>query len=794
MKNSWHCGRNVRTKVCLCVIILEVILLMAAGYFYGRREPVELDFVQEELIDDSRTGRFYLDRSSDGEYIETPVFTLPKGLYTLEAQYECAGKARLEVLYTDVQYNSEISGSIPLTENNVMFCDFRVKYADRPLQVRGLLPDNVQEGEYLLVRNIRITYSKADIRFFMFRLILLLSAVNAVLYTVFCIYKNKGLPVYTSEIPWKALSLIVFTGSIPLMVDYLFLNSHDLYFHLMRIEGIKAGLESGMFPVRIQPDWLEGHGYAASVFYGDFFLYFPALLRLFGISVQAAYKCYVVLINLLTVWIAYFCFGKMSSQRIGVVCSMLYSLNIYRLTCIYSRAAVGEYTAMAFIPLVLYGLWKAYTLPEESEGHRNSWIPLTAGCSGIFLSHMITTEITAFFIILSAVLLWKRVFRKRIFIVMLKAMAATVLLNFWFLVPFLDYMAGGTYVINNPGKYAPWQIEKSGTTVAQLFMTDHMVFGHSSAILDGAASEMPLTVGIALMLVPAGWFLMCQGGGQEHREETKKDFFVIFLCFLSLWMATCLFPYTWLADKVPVVRLSIVSIQFLWRFLSAAAVLLAWLLCIVLQKEWISLNRRRIFAGILTGLALWQSVAYMSQCLQSAEVYRVYQAGNMSTSEAHSASKEIQPSVMGGEYLPLDWNEAFRLEDYVSAYEDRLTYDTDSVTVTEWDHRENGVILSLQNMTDEIQPLEVPLILYKGYRAVTGQGERLQISPGTSYRILLSVPAGYSGDIRIQFHEPWYWRICEAISLLALVGIAFYAVRSVKYYKDSTIAACMFHI
>ena len=42
----------------------------------------------------------------------------------------------------------------------------------------------------------------------------------------------------------------------------------------------------------------------------------------------------------------------------------------------------------------------------------------------------------------------------------LKSITAVVLLNLWFLVPFLDYMISGTYVINNADKYMPYQIEK----------------------------------------------------------------------------------------------------------------------------------------------------------------------------------------------------------------------------------------------------------------------------------------------------------------------------------------------
>ena len=50
-----------------------------------------------------------------------------------------------------------------------------------------------------------------------------------------------------------------------------------------------------------------------------------------------------------------------------------------------------------------------------------------------------------------------------------------------------------------------------------------------------------------------------------------------------------------------------------------------------------------------------------------------------------------------------------------------------------------------------MQQMEVPLLYYKGYHAVTDKGEPVQITPGTSYRISLSVPPGFAGSIRVEF-------------------------------------------
>lgn len=364
--------------------------------------------------------------------------------------------------------------------------------------------------------------------------------------------------------------------------------------------------------------------------------------------------------------------------------------------------------------------------------------------------------------------------RKRTMLVILKAVSATALLNAWFLVPFLDYMVSGTYVINDADKYGSYRIEQTGIFVAQLFMGNFEPFGHSLYASEGIASEMPLTVGIALMAVPAVWFLLAKSGEERKRGEKREAVLAVCLCFVSLWMATCHFPYTWLAERLPVFQLPIVSIQYLWRFLTAAAVLLTWLLCLLLREDGLSVDRRRLIAGVLVGLAFWQGFAYMGQCLQDARPYRVYQAGNMSTMKAQSASSEEQESVMGGEYLPLNRNEPFSLSDYVAAYVEKLTYDEAALTVEGWTREGGAVTVGLENRGDSVQQMEVPLLYYKGYHAVTDKGEPVQITPGISYRISLSVPPGFAGSIRVEFGEPLYWRGAELVSAAALLGILLY--------------------
>lgn len=751
-------------KVWCAIIVLELLLLAICAFVYRKRETVTLQYAEDNLVYDSGESGFYLDTSFSNAYVGTPDFVLPKGLYTVEIQYDYVGCVAFLIQHSDNLYGNIISGNIPVSRDRVVTCDFRVRYSDRPMQVRARLTGDAVEGDYILLRHITISPSPVAMRNFLFQLVMWLLVLDGLLllYTL----KDKICIGDEALSHAKVLLLLIGFSCLPLMVDYLF-STHDLPFHLLRIEGIKAGLQSGMFPVRIQPNWLGGHGYAASVFYGDIFLYIPAILRIFGVSMQAAYKFYIVLVNTATVLLSYFCFSKMSSARTGLVCTVLYSLNIYRLTSLYTMGRVGEYTSMIFMPLVLYGFWRVYTLPEDTEEHKRSYIPITIGCTGIFLSHVLSTELVAAFVILACVVLWKRTFRKKTFLVLLKAAGLTVLLNLCFLVPFVDYMVNGIYLINTPNSYEPYHIEARGAYLAQFFMMDYDVTGPSRGYISGAANEMPITLGIASLVVLAGWCLLCLWKKERDKEERRREYFALFLIAVSLWMATLLFPYTWFATRIPILQMPVRSLQYQWRTLGIAAVVITYLLCLVLQKEWIEKRKRQIFVAVIVSLSFWQGLSYMSKCLNEAGPERLYQAGNLSSFD-----------ILGGEYLPGDGKQPISLTEYPKAYVNQLTYDEASVSVENWERTKKGVEVSLVNHTKQTVQVEVPLLLYKGYQAVADTGESLQIEPGKSYRISVSVPANFTGSFRVEFHEPWYWRLCEMISLLTFLGMVVYLSRN----------------
>ncbi len=105
-----------------------------------------------------------------------------------------------------------------------------------------------------------------------------------------------------------------------------------------------------------------------------------------------------------------------------------------RIINIYIRTAVGEYTAMAFLPLVLYGFYRIYF--EKENVNFDDTLPLIIGISGIVESHILTIEMSILFIVLFVFLHFKRTIKN--LISLLQALFMVIVVNLFFIVPFID--------------------------------------------------------------------------------------------------------------------------------------------------------------------------------------------------------------------------------------------------------------------------------------------------------------------------------------------------------------------
>ena len=730
---------------------------MVAVYEYNI-DAMQVNFV---AYDDNYMGVYVDSQSGNSGYmVEFPGIRLPRGTYRVQVHYttDTNLKNSFEVAANDI-------GSESLRINTAFFFAGWSETNEEMWLLRDTEQLTVRvnytgEGS-LAVQGLTIKQTNAWNRICLFVLFVLFTAVNLI-YVYVQYDKEYEIPVQNKTVTFL-LGVIILFASVPLTLDYMW-SSGDLGYHLMRVEGIKDGILNGQFPIRISPEWQQGYGYASPIFYGETVLYLAALFRLIGFSVTTSYRLFMFVVTVATVLIAYYCFQKMFGKPyIGVFCSALYSLSIYRIYKTYTCGSWGECFGIMFLPLLAYGFYRVFTQEIHERSYKRSWVPLTIGFTMLIQSHLLTCELVGFFTILLCIVMWKKVFRFQTFVVLAKTVVYSILLSAWFLVPFLDYMLTGDFVIQHVSERT---IQSRGLYPAHLFFT---FFGNGGTIFFdeyGMAGTDPMGVGIVLI---AGLLLFCYflfTGRMKRSAERERALGKIAAVFgiLAMIMSLNLFPWDRIQSMNQITATLVSSIQFPNRFLTIANICLTVVAGVVAKnvleyekKEW----KTCFFVGM--GFCLGLGSLYLTEdTMAKRGAVRVYNEQGMGTGY-----------ISGAEYLPYGADASlFMPHDPVC---------TGAVSVSDYEKKALGAEAYLENTGEKQEKAAFALLYYKGYRAYCPEsGEELTCYAGENFEVTVDIPANFAGTVEVGFESPWYWRAGECVTLIALVVMAAAGYRNKK--------------
>ena len=535
----------------------------------------------------------------------------------------------------------------------------------------------------------------------------------------------------------------VLLASMPVLMQGVGIFGDDIHFHLSRIEGIAQGLKSGQFPVRIYSQAKNGYGYAPSLFYGELCLYFPAVLRTLGVSVQLSYHLYVLAVQMLTAGIAFYSFRQMfSHNKTALLGSVLYLLNPYRLQNLYWRAAVGEYTAMAFLPLIPAALCLLYGKKEPTKKQAGVACTEMVIAFGMLLqTHMISLEIMVLATAVFCLFHLRRTFSRCVLFVWLKSVAIVLLLNLWFLLPFLEIMGSGIYggMYGGTTMNAGRMIQRLGYTIPELFTWN----------------TYSKNIGIELIIGCMVFLWVWIGHDEEipHREQ-KIGLWSTGIGLAACWASTNTFPWGLVGALPGKISGILLAIQFPWRYLTLAAILLTLAtLCAV------SLLRPKKLARPLAVLLLSASLLgvgfFYREYLPSESGEYVGDSGELVYVDYLVTNVAWYYDKL---YLPIgakETRDGFVIEKKVTTAE-----------VEQIEKTEKGVILQYTAGMGEDGIIELPLLYYPVYGIKEGAGTLFKTENGM---LGIQVPAGSSGTIRVAVQEPLRWRLAELVSAVTVL-------------------------
>jgi len=402
---------------------------------------------------------------------------------------------------------------------------------------------------------------------------------------------------------YKVLLIIIVTviSTLPIIMHNLPYGG-DINFHLKRIEAITENIKHGYIGYPIYFKYLNNYGYGSGLFYPDLFLYIPAFLNIFGISLFTSYKIFLVLIKLASLISIYFSIKSINkNEKSALIAVILYGFSSYCFIDMFERGALAETITIVFIPLVIRGIY------EIIFGDNKKYYILSFGMLGILFSHIISLYLITIFLILFTLFNIKFLNKEKIKSI-IKAIIVFILIGSHFLLPLIEQM------LSNKFYYSIQENVVTYNTVPILFL--FFEFPYYTLMGYTFKRWFPCGIGIIYLLLCIKYIK-----NKEKYDRASK-------CFLISGIICLIFTtkYFW---YIPFMKKIFSPIQFPYRIYILSTALFITCFTRVMKN----INIKKIF---LTCLLLFSLNLFYPFC-------------NIVT------TKLLKDEIMNGEYLPVEY-------------------------------------------------------------------------------------------------------------------------------------------
>lgn len=332
-------------------------------------------------------------------------------------------------------------------------------------------------------------------------------------------------------------------------------GSGDLMFQANRIEELYQDVIHGVFVPRISTYTFNQVGSGINFFYPWILLYPFVIFQLITHNPISAFYLGIFLETLVTLLLSYYAMKKYSaSKKRAIIFAITYTFANYRLYLVFDQNVLAESIAYTFLPLVLLGFYEVF------YQNIKSWPILAIGMTMLLYSHMLTTALTALFMLVTLVVTWRWISNKRLRLLAgVKAAGLSFLLSAFYLVPFFEQ------TVTNHLK-ASW--------VGLLFIKTPM-----ETITSSINNEPTQVVGLLLMIVLIFGFFFWKRANTIDRYTYLSGIILVAL-------TTTLFPWAKLLNT------PVANLQFPYRLTGLATLMLAIYLSAVVTYIFDNLQNR----------------------------------------------------------------------------------------------------------------------------------------------------------------------------------------------------------
>lgn len=748
------CKRKIRFMV-IFIILMETLLLLITAWFQKTHwNPLVYSFVDDQCIINQNSA-------------VTGYVSMEEGIYNVRFQYSMHGDHGFVrggmIDQSGIPINKDEFSVDPGSSQMTFSVNVHhhVSAAFR-LRLRG---DADPSKVHFKLQKVYICKSAKTIVYNIAMVGLILLAIDAVL---LCAYFYRRLNK-TRKMTSILLLFIWMFFCIPLFHPFSpsLYKTTDLEFHIQRIEGVAEGLASGQFPVRIQPGWLHGNGYPVSMFYSDLMLFPAALLRSAGFGLQTCMIACIAAIALITTVIMYFCSFQIFQgyRKSALFATFFYMCSIDHLYRIYCVFHLGTFSAMLFYPIVVFALWRLYTLNVKDPKYKKNWLFLLIGYSGLLLTHMVSCLMIGIFTVVTALVLYRKTFREATLIEIGKFIFSSIIVNLWFLVPFFEAFLSGVYPIGSGVALLE--------SAREAILTDYMKSAKGvDVIKDVIGIGLPATLIIFVITISMAIVLISRQRNNSSGIEKKlvsETVFFMFLDYLAVFMFSGYFPARQVVQILPFFLKVIATIQYQTRFTSIVLLLSAFLsgyLVLIVRQE---VTERKIPVRKINSISIL-IIALSFFCIWRSSIL-IYNLGDrvvimdpIDIGQCTASDWLYDYNIGNAEYLPTGTD--------LAKLNSEIRYNSSVVTITEQKREYLNCDLHVVNRSEREQTIIIPVInYYPGYTVKDKTGGVRLADHMDNNQVTIQLPEKFSGTFSVTFEEPLHWRICELISFLVVCGI-----------------------
>ncbi len=537
---------------------------------------------------------------------------------------------------------------------------------------------------------------------------------------------------------------------------------HDLFFHYGRLFSLSQELSFGQFPVRIHSGMYWGFSYMCSVFYSEFFLYPFAFLELLGLSPIGCYRLLLVCINFATAGVSYYSFSRLfRSRRPGLVAALLYTLSMYRLINLYTRAALGEILATLFLPLLVLGIYQLFL------GDSRRWFTTVLAFTALFQSHLITTELAIGFCVLFGLWNIRKLKEKKRLLHLCLGAVSTLLLNLWFILPFLDHMRYSVCALTDVRNLAGYSLYAAQILSPTAANPSGEALGRGSI-----TGEMPYSIGLTLVF-GCVLFLFTYIRKKHKDFHLKLGAYCFLLGLLCLYASSNYFPWE-TVQRIGIINRLAGNIQFASRFLPFASLFLCLVASIGICGFFKSKDSRQMLFIICGLLTVYTSGSYLAAYSNDAAIFASWES---------QMDHVMDTDTM---YLISNNGEYFSVR---KMHQQQPTFiPSENITLSGCSRKQTNAVFTYKKETASADAyVDVPFNYYPYYRAYDKAGNRLETSHGELIRLRVHLPEALEDTITVRFELPGYYLIGDLISLLTamlFLGLWILSCRSRSKNKE----------